>query len=187
MAGKAELTARGGTRELILDAARAEIAEHSYDAATMRSIARRASVDPRLVRYYFPTKESLAVEALGKFDVAAALARTGDRGWPDVVAIWTQRAVEWRAHIASAVSAEPTARSPFVDSVRDLTDRWQGPADPAGLRTLITFSHILGVWMVTNLDVGDTRDEHFQRILVDCACRGLAKSLEADDGAAADS
>src|SRR3982751_5301507 len=65
--------APGGTRELILEAARAEIAALGYDAATVRSIARRAGVDPRLVRYYFADKRGLATAALGEFDLLAAL------------------------------------------------------------------------------------------------------------------
>lgn len=41
------------TRDQILEAARAEFAEHSYGGASVRGIARRAGVDPALVRYWF--------------------------------------------------------------------------------------------------------------------------------------
>jgi len=41
------------TREQILAAARAEFAECGYDVASVRGIARRAGVDPGLVRYWF--------------------------------------------------------------------------------------------------------------------------------------
>src|SRR5665648_496554 len=41
------------TREQVLVAAREEFAERGYDAASLRGIARRAGVDPALVRYWF--------------------------------------------------------------------------------------------------------------------------------------
>ena len=41
------------TRATILTAARAEFAERGYDRASLRGIARRAGVDPALVRYWF--------------------------------------------------------------------------------------------------------------------------------------
>lgn len=45
--------AGGGAVEEILAAARAEFGERGYDAASVRGVARRAGVDPGLVRYYF--------------------------------------------------------------------------------------------------------------------------------------
>jgi AcrR family transcriptional regulator len=52
-----------GTREAILDAARARFAEHGYDRATIRRIAADAGVDAALVHHYFETKEKLFVVA----------------------------------------------------------------------------------------------------------------------------
>ncbi|GAA3642026.1 TetR family transcriptional regulator [Microbacterium awajiense] len=46
-------------RERILDAAVAEFEAHGYDAATIRSIAARADVDPALVHHYFGSKADL--------------------------------------------------------------------------------------------------------------------------------
>lgn len=46
-------------REQILDAARREFGEHGYQAATVRRIGHAAGVDPKLVHYYFGTKEEL--------------------------------------------------------------------------------------------------------------------------------
>lgn len=46
-------------REQILDAARREFGEHGYQAATVRKIGQAAGVDPKLVHYYFGTKEEL--------------------------------------------------------------------------------------------------------------------------------
>ncbi len=47
------------TKSRILAAAAAEFAEHGYEAASIRSIARRAGVDPRLVHHYFDDKSAL--------------------------------------------------------------------------------------------------------------------------------
>jgi AcrR family transcriptional regulator len=53
-----------GTREAILEAARARFAEHGYDGATIRGIAADAGVDPALVHHFYGTKERLFAEAL---------------------------------------------------------------------------------------------------------------------------
>ena len=47
------------TRETIVDAARAEFLERGYAATTIRSVARRAEVDPALVYHYFTDKATL--------------------------------------------------------------------------------------------------------------------------------
>lgn len=47
------------TRAAILSAARAEFAERGFDATSVRAVARRAGVDPALVRHYFGTKANL--------------------------------------------------------------------------------------------------------------------------------
>lgn len=47
------------TREEILEAAKHQFADLGYPAATMRSIAREANVDPRLVTHYFGSKQEL--------------------------------------------------------------------------------------------------------------------------------
>jgi AcrR family transcriptional regulator len=48
-----------GTREAILQAARAQFAERGYDGATIRAIAAAAAVDPALVHHFYGSKESL--------------------------------------------------------------------------------------------------------------------------------
>ncbi len=53
-----------GTREAILDAARAQFAEHGYDGATIRGIAAVAAVDPALVHHFYGSKERLFVAAM---------------------------------------------------------------------------------------------------------------------------
>lgn len=53
-----------GTREAILDAARARFAEHGYDGATIRGIAASAGVDPALVHHFYGSKERLFTAAM---------------------------------------------------------------------------------------------------------------------------
>ncbi|WP_062462536.1 TetR/AcrR family transcriptional regulator [Demequina soli] len=58
---------RGGgadTRGDILAAATGVFGERGYGASSVREIARRADVDPALVRHYFPTKADLFIEAV---------------------------------------------------------------------------------------------------------------------------
>lgn len=52
-----------GNRDAILRAAQREFARRGYDAATIRSIAARAGVDPALVHHYFGNKVALFAEA----------------------------------------------------------------------------------------------------------------------------
>lgn len=53
-----------GTREAILEAARARFGGHGYQGATIRAIAADAGVDPALVHHFFGTKEALFAAAM---------------------------------------------------------------------------------------------------------------------------
>ncbi|SCG42168.1 transcriptional regulator, TetR family [Micromonospora echinaurantiaca] len=53
-----------GTREAILDAARAAFAERGFDGASIRAIAATAGVDPALVHHYFGSKDQLFLAAM---------------------------------------------------------------------------------------------------------------------------
>jgi AcrR family transcriptional regulator len=74
-----------GTRQAILDAARAQFAAHGWDRATIRAIAREAGVDPALVLHFFGSKTFLFAAAMQwPFDTDAAVEEvlTGSaRGW----------------------------------------------------------------------------------------------------------
>jgi len=50
--------------EAILEAARAQFAEHGYQGATIRAIAAEAGVDPALVHHFYGTKEALFAAAM---------------------------------------------------------------------------------------------------------------------------
>lgn len=49
---------------MVIAAARSEFAANGYERATMRSIARAAGVDARLVHHYFESKEDVFVAAM---------------------------------------------------------------------------------------------------------------------------
>src|SRR5712664_1426844 len=53
-----------GTKGMIVDAARAEFLERGYTATTIRSVARRAEVDPALIYHYFTDKATLFASTL---------------------------------------------------------------------------------------------------------------------------
>lgn len=57
------------TRADILAAARAEFVARGYEAASLRSVARRAGVDPGTVRHWFPDKARLLTGVLGVIEI----------------------------------------------------------------------------------------------------------------------
>ncbi len=87
------------TRGAIVAAARAEFAERGYEAASMRSVARRAGVDAALVRHYFPDRGELfavsvlppaadPVDVAGRV-VAGGLPGVGQRLVTEVLRLWS--------------------------------------------------------------------------------------------------
>jgi AcrR family transcriptional regulator len=75
--------AGSGTREAIAAAARHQFAEHGYPGTTLRSVAREAGVDTRLVTHYFGSKQALFATVVElPFDPASALDQILRRG-PD--------------------------------------------------------------------------------------------------------
>lgn len=55
---------RVSSREAVLSAARGQFSKRGYDAATVRSIAAEAGVDPAMINHHFGTKEQLFMAAL---------------------------------------------------------------------------------------------------------------------------
>jgi AcrR family transcriptional regulator len=71
------------TREAILAAAREAFANRGFDAASIRSIAAAAGVDPALVHHYFGTKDQLFLDAMqAPLDPAEAVSTVLSQG-PD--------------------------------------------------------------------------------------------------------
>jgi AcrR family transcriptional regulator len=51
-------------RKLLIDSAQQEILERGYHGTSLRGVARRAGVDPSLVRHYFGSKDELLLQAV---------------------------------------------------------------------------------------------------------------------------
>jgi AcrR family transcriptional regulator len=62
--GRRHKSATEDTRSMIVEAATAEFASRGYESASMRSIARKAGVDPALVHHYFAEKADLFAESI---------------------------------------------------------------------------------------------------------------------------
>ena len=109
------------TRGEILAAARAEFAAKGYDGASVRAIAREASVDPALVHHYFGTKEKVFVAAMELPFVPAERLPAVLEGDPDGLA-------ERLARMFFGMWADPTFRTPMLGLVRSAFTGEQGAA-----------------------------------------------------------
>jgi AcrR family transcriptional regulator len=81
-----------GTREAILEAARAAFADAGYDRATIRAIASTAQVDPALVLHYFGSKEGLFEAALELPVSARQIFERGAEAGPELLGAVVVRA-----------------------------------------------------------------------------------------------
>lgn len=85
-------------RAEILAAARDEFVERGYEASSLRSVARRAGVDPGTVRHWFPDKARLLTATLGVAGIepdkvveqvaAGPVESLGERLAAAVIGIW---------------------------------------------------------------------------------------------------
>ncbi len=147
-----------GTREAILDAARARFAQHGYDGATIRGIAADAGVDPSLVHHFYGTKERLFAEAL-RFPavpsevldrvVQAGPDRLGETLVRSILQLWESPETRDRAIalLRSAVTNEQAAamlRSFVEGGILGAIAR-VGSGDDAGFRASLVASQIVGL------------------------------------------
>ncbi|MBL1068717.1 helix-turn-helix domain-containing protein [Streptomyces sp. 7-21] len=129
-----------GNRARILRAARQELAEHGYEGASLRGVARRARVDLRLVHHYFGRKNHLAHAATQPARAAGSRFRHG------LLAAWDADPLGWRALIAAAMTHEP-ARSRLLTllaRLRGACPPAPGPHQPQ-LRRAAATSQLLGL------------------------------------------
>jgi AcrR family transcriptional regulator len=101
---------RGVVSEAIVGAARKAFATRGYDGTSMRSVALDAAVDPRLVGYYFGSKQGLLEACL-----------VPPPGFIEKV--------------AAVASSELTGRGEAL--VRSLLDSWEDPQSEPVLRSII--------------------------------------------------
>jgi AcrR family transcriptional regulator len=131
---------RAATISRILGAAREEFAEHG-PAATVRSIARRAHVDPSLVLQYFTSKEALFIAATAVDDgdteqhLRDVLAAKLDKPPPETMAVL-------RSMLTSPAAAE-AVRAFLNERVANLAKADARP--DAELTAALTVSSLLGL------------------------------------------
>jgi AcrR family transcriptional regulator len=141
---KGRAARRAATAQRILEAARAEFGEHGFEAATIRRIARRASVDPSLVMQHYGSKAAL-------FAMAAQLQEAGPGGTEthlhDVLDVrLAALPPETRALVRSMLTAPEAAASMSAflnERVANLRRAMDG--DDADLRAALIVSSILGL------------------------------------------
>ena len=146
------------TRGAIVAAARAEFAERGYEAASMRAVARRAGVDPALVRHYFPDRiELFAVSVLpvaaNPVEVAERVASgglpgLGERLVTEVLDVWADDdGAGFRAAVGlmAGSAAQPQAVAAYLGrTVFERIGRML-PPDEAPLRVGLLASQVAGV------------------------------------------
>jgi AcrR family transcriptional regulator len=101
---------RGVVVDRIVEVARSSFAEQGYDGTSMRSVAIAAGVDPRLVGYYFGSKQALLEACL-----------VPPPGFVE--------------NVAAVASSEPALRGEAL--VRSLLGTWRDPQSAVVLRSII--------------------------------------------------
>ena len=148
------------TRAAIADAARQLFAEQGYDRASVRAVAARAGVDPRLVTHHFGTKQELFVAAMGppvdSATIAAALAgdpaAMGERLARLMVTLMSDEQVRQQlVGLVRSVAAEPAAAALARDILASrLLDPLAAvlPGDDAALRVALRGAQMIGLVLV---------------------------------------
>ncbi|MCF4119419.1 TetR family transcriptional regulator [Antribacter sp. KLBMP9083] len=126
--GEAAPAARRGRRPAgqdargeILDAARAEFVERGYEATSLRSVARRAGVDPGTVRHWFGDKQHLLTATIGLGDIEPTaivravldgpVDRLGERLVQAVTALWDADYGDTVRIVLPAILGDPDLRT----------------------------------------------------------------------------
>ena len=149
---------RAATISRILECARAEFAEHG-PAATVRSIARRAHVDPSLVLQYFTSKDALFLAA------TAVTEGDSDQHLRDVLAVKLDEPPPETMALFRSMLTNPAA----AEAVREfLNERIANlarddPRPDAELNAALTVSTFLGITVARHflhLDAFENTSKH---------------------------
>ena len=144
------------TKGMIIDAARAEFLEHGYNAATIRSVARRAQVDPALVYHYFTDKPTLYASTLSlpadpqqiMREVQVSPSSPGARLVAGFLAQWeTVSEDPGRAFVTmvQAISSSPQAARSLNEFLIDRIWTPQAEDEEARWRTTVISSQLMGL------------------------------------------
>lgn len=141
--GRGRRPGSDNSREDIIRAARAEFNDQGFQGATLRSIARRAEVDPAMVRHFFGDKDGLFRAALNlPFNPAETI--------PPLLAGGLDGLGERLVRLFLSVWETDGEQSPFVAFLRGAAGH---EASAAMLRDLVT-RQVLGP-LVDRLDVAE--------------------------------
>lgn len=159
--------ARGeDTRRAIVEAARAEFLERGYGAASMRAVARRAGVDPALVRYWFPEGRAALFAAtltdtgIDPGRIAASVAEgpletMGTRLVAAILAAWERPdAQETMALLLRTIATDADVPAAIRDYLmREVFARVRAsvPGPDADLRVNLAMSHVVGLMVARYL------------------------------------
>lgn len=181
------------TREVIIEAAAALIAEVGYERATVRAIAARAGVDPRLVTHRFGTKQELFVQVMSPpidpRTIAAALAGdpagAGERLARVMVGVLDDESTRRRLiGLVRTAASEPAA----AELLRQVVERGvlatlaaQLPGPEAALRAGLAGAQLVGLVMVAHVvrvgPVAAAEPEQLVRLLSPVLQQYLGPSL----------
>lgn len=170
------------TRSVIVEVARREISERGYNGVSLRSVARRAGVDPSLVRHYFGSKNGLLIHAV-RIDVdPRELAEEVLRGRPNAIGrrtakvlldLWDnpRTAMMSLARLSGSLSSEDVAasvRDEFIAAFFGALAEKVSPDHPR-LRASLVGSQLIGLALLRYL-VTDPA-------LVECPQQELVRTL----------
>jgi AcrR family transcriptional regulator len=145
-----------GTRERIREAARETFAHAGFDGATIRAIAKRASVDPALVHHYFGSKQELFVASMQlPFEPSAVLppllagdrAKLGERLAGLAIRLWEEPATR---PVMFGIARSATSDARAAAALRGLFETQLLPAirglgiDQPDLRAALAWSQLVG-------------------------------------------
>ncbi|MFI6425462.1 TetR family transcriptional regulator [Promicromonospora sp. NPDC050880] len=151
-------------RSDILAAARDEFVERGYEASSLRSVARRAGVDPGTVRHWFPDKARLLTATLGVTGIEPAtvvervsdgpVETLGERLMEAVVGLWDFDDGDTVRVVLPAVISDAELRGllPQFIGAAILRPVMQALGTPdAPLRTALVASQMAGVLLTRYL------------------------------------
>ncbi|HZN19650.1 MAG TPA: TetR family transcriptional regulator [Micromonosporaceae bacterium] len=187
--------AKVSTRRTILDVARRELSEHGFDGVSIRGVANRAGVDPRLVRHYFGTKERLLLHAvqvegdphqLAERLLRGSRRRLGRHTATVLLDHWSnpRTMIPYRARLSGSLTSEEVAalmRDDFVSGFFGTLAAEVSP-DRHELRAALAASQVIGLAMCRYLVEEPTLASCGQDDLVRVIGRAIQHYLTADLG-----
>ena len=196
--GRPKGSTTGTTKAAILRAASKEFSHAGYEAASLRSVARRAGVDPALVHHYFKDKDDLFVQTMhipvnpGEIIAQAATAPLEQMGEALVRALLTT----WRkpafrtaatAMIRGLISSSSATKilRPFLQ--KEIFSRLGSrlPEDSAEPRVALVASQIIGLivarYIIDLEPVASMDDEQVIELVAPTIQRYLTGDLPALD------